>query len=229
MSMTTKNLSKQLCRSNQKSGLGSRIASKRSASKPGSPKVKRPVRGESASGPCKNGSKGGGTLAGSTCKRSSASSLEKRIGGGNSGPTAADPLADAFDLEELVERVRGAEAVKRWCVEYPKGGTVKGNAGEVVTVDSEESRRMLCQAEEILSVFAPRRARFLHDFAEYDRQAREVYPDMFKAGSAEAERFQSLLEALPEVKRFPDYALILGDCLTGFNARTCGQRKPSRK
>jgi len=155
--------------------------------------------------------------------------LKKRIGGGNSGPTAADPLADVFDLAELVERVRGAEAVKRWCVEYPKGGTVKGKAGEVVKIEPEQSRRMLCDAEEILSIHVPRRAQFLHALSEYDRQAREVYPAMFKAGSADAERFKSLLEALPEVKRFPDYALILGDCLTGFNARTCGRGKPSRK
>ena len=132
-------------------------------------------------------------------------------------------------FRELAERVKAAEAVKRWCVEYPKGGTVKGNAAEVVTVEAEQSRRMLCEAEEILSVFAPRRARFLSEFAEYDRQAREIYPAMFTAGSADAERFQSLLEAFPEVKRFPDYALILGDWMTGFNVRNCGQWEASRK
>ena len=227
--MTTKNITNEPCRSNQKSGRGSRAASKRSASNPAFPKAKRPLLGESASGPCKGGSKGN-TLGGFTCKRSSAS-LKKRIGGGNSGPTAADPLADVFDLAELVDRVRGAEAVKRWCAEYPKGGTVNGKAGEIVKIEPEQSRRMLCEAEEILSIHAPRRSQFLHALSEYDRQAREVYPAMFKAGSAEAERFQSLLEALPEVMRFPDYALILGDCLTGFNVRYCTikSQNPSRK
>jgi len=155
--------------------------------------------------------------------------LKNRSVGGNSGPTAADPLADVFDPAELAERVRVAEAVKRWCVEYPKGGTVKGKAGEAVTIEPEESRRMLCQAEEMLSLHAPLRAQFLQDFAEADRQAREIYPAMFKAGSAESERVQSLLETWPELKRFPDYALILGDYMTGFNARNCGQRKPSWK
>jgi len=166
--------------------------------------------------------------------------LPKRRGGGNSGPAPADafdllyssqalyeipsalidPLADIFDPAELAARVKIAESVKRWCIEYPKGGRVVHGI-KAVTVDAEQSRRMLCDAFEIIRVFAPRRARFLKKAAEYDRQARAVYPAMFKAGNPMSGRLQFLLKAWPEVKRFPDYALILGDFMAGFNMRKC--------
>ena len=107
--MTTKNLSKNLCRSNQKSGRRSRPASKQSANKPGFLKAKRPARGESASKPCNRGSKGGGLLAGFTCKQSSAS-LKNRPSGGNrsvlrlSGPVAHVKLRLPAKMAALVEK-----------------------------------------------------------------------------------------------------------------------------
>jgi hypothetical protein len=42
---------------------------------------------------------------------------------------------------------------------------------------------------------------------------------MFKAGSESAKAYGSLIEAWPEITRFPDYALVLGDYIAGAKGR----------
>lgn len=134
-------------------------------------------------------------------------------------PTAADPLADIADDKQLAEKVQHAIAVKRWCIENPDGGTVKNALGEDVEIEPAAGRRMLADAEEILTIHAPRKERFLKDKAGHEKEAREIYPDMFKEGTESAKAYQSLIQAWPEVTRFPDFQIVIGDYMAGVNAR----------
>lgn len=146
-----------------------------------------------------------------------------------SAPSAANPLSDVSDPAELATRVNNAVAVKRWCIENPDGGTVKKADGSEIEIDSAQARRMLADAEEVITVHAPRRERFLAESETHGKVAREVYADMFKKGSETEKAYQNLLRAWPEVTRFPDYQLVLGDYLTGFNARTAKKPDAEKK
>ena len=161
-------------------------------------------------------------------ERVKAEAEELRNSGGKpevvSAPTAANPLSDVSDPAELAARVNNAVAVKRWCIENPEGGTVKNKGGEDVEIEPAQARKMLADAEELLTIHAPRRERFLAESETHAKVARESYPEMFKKGSESEKAYQNLLRAWPEVTRFPDYQVVLGDYLTGFNARTA--KKP---
>jgi chromosome segregation ATPase len=142
-------------------------------------------------------------------------------------PNAENPLADVADAETLNARVANARAVKRWCIENPEGGTVKNAEGVEVEIEPAAARRMLADAEEVLTIHGPKRERFLVEQREHDRVARETYPEMFKKGSEAEKAYGSLIEAWPEVLRFPDHKVVLGDYIAGFNARmVAGKTKP---
>ena len=211
MSMTTKNLSKKPCRSNQKSGRESLAASKRSASKPGSPKAKRPARGESASGRFKNGSKGGRNLAGFTCKPWS-----EFLKGGlmqiENGPVGGEALADVFDPAELAERVKKAGYIRRWCLQNPEGGAVSGESGRIELTAGQVRDRLEYAG-------APLRAGFLKDCKKFDACAKRAYPAMFRRGSREAKVIEGFLLQLPEITRLPNWRLIVGDAILGGSVR----------
>ncbi|MEI6035704.1 MAG: hypothetical protein WCS65_15675 [Verrucomicrobiae bacterium] len=156
-------------------------------------------------------------------EKARAEAAELREAGGRpsvvAAPSAANPLSDVSDPGELASRVNNAVVVKRWCIENPDGGTVKDKDGGEVEFESAQVRKMLADAEEIITVHAPRRERFLVENEQHGKVAREVYPDMFKRGTEMEKAFQNLVKAWPEVTRFPDYHLVLGDYLAGFNAR----------
>lgn len=137
-----------------------------------------------------------------------------------SAPSADNPLSDVSSPAELTTRVNGAVALKRWCIENPDGGTVKNKEGEDVEFEPAQVRKMLADMEEIITVHAPRRERYLAESETNGKVAREVYPEMFKTGSEMEKAFQQLVKAWPEVTRFPDYQLVLGDYIAGFKARS---------
>ncbi len=143
-------------------------------------------------------------------------------------PTAENPLADVDSAEALEARVANAVAVKRWCIKNPDGGTVTDKEGNEVDIDPEQARSMLADAEDVITVHAPRRERFLAESVKHTAAAKEVYPDMFKSGTEMEKAFQSLVKAWPEVKRFPDHHLVLGDYIAGFKARS-GKAAPAQE
>ena len=166
-----------------------------------------------------------------------AEAAELREAGGRpeivTAPNAQNPLSDVSDASVLAERVNNAQAVKRWCIENPDGGTVRGSDGKEVEFEPSQVRKMLADCEELLTVHAPRRERFLVENEAHTATARDVYPEMFKRGSEMEKQFQKLVKAWPEVTRFPDYHLVLGDYIAGFGARggrkAAAAEKPAEK
>ncbi len=134
--------------------------------------------------------------------------------------TASNPLADVNSVSEVEAKVAQAKAVKCWCAQHPDGGTVKDENGNDVYVDADQVRRFISVAEEMITIHAPSRMKYLNEVELHEKHARKVYPDLFKRGAKMRERFRAMLKAFPDVMRFPDYHLILGDCITGCESRT---------
>jgi len=181
----------------------------------GSPKVKRPLPGESASGHCKAGSKGK-SLAGFTCKQSSAFLKNQRVRF-KIAPLTAGPLADVLDAAELAERVKRAGYIRRWCLQNPESGAVSGESGRI-ELTAGQVRDRLEYAEEVI-VGAPLRAEFLQEAAKFDAFAFKAYPALFRRGSRESKIVKGFLVQVPEITRLPNWLLILGDAMLGGAVR----------
>lgn len=133
--------------------------------------------------------------------------------------TANNPLSDVNTVADLEAEVNKAKAVKCWCSVHQNGGTVKNDDGDEIEIDADQVNRFISESEEIITIHAPNRLRYLNDLAEHEKHAKKVYPDIFKRGTSMRDRFHTLLKACPELMRFPDYHLILGDCITGLESR----------
>jgi hypothetical protein len=134
-------------------------------------------------------------------------------------PSASNRLSDVTDEVALDQRLQRAVALKRWAIENPQGGSIKRPDGEEVVISEEQVRGMLADAEEEIAIDIPKRAQWLRDARAQEVVAREVYPTLFADGSEDAVRARSILKAWPELTRFPDYKMVIGDYLAGVRAR----------
>ena len=135
-----------------------------------------------------------------------------------SASSKADPLSEVQDARGLRDEIEKAMAVKRWCIENPDGGTVQAGDKEI-EIEAAQTRKMLADAEEMITIHVPRRERFIAEKVENERVARAEYPEMFKSGSDMEKAYHNLLKAWPDVMRFPDYQLVIGDYMRGNAAR----------
>jgi hypothetical protein len=139
----------------------------------------------------------------------------------------ADPLSEVQDVRGLRDEVEKAMAVKRWCIENPDGGTVQAGEKEI-DIEAAQARKMLADAEEMITLHVPRRQQFLTEKVENERVARAEYPEMFKSGSDMEKAYHNLLKAWPDVMRFPDYQLVIGDYMRG-NAERMAKKAEATK
>lgn len=134
-------------------------------------------------------------------------------------PTADNPLAD-LDTEEAVDqRLAQMKALKRWCDANPDGGEVEGRDGQKITLDAQQVRERRLAAEEALEDYGPARKQYLKAAKEVETQARKVYPELFQTSSPASKAIHAFIRQLPEIKRLPNYWLILGDAMAGTQAR----------
>lgn len=160
-------------------------------------------------------------------------------------PTAADPLADVTNVAELQGEIEHYESLLEFASLNPNGkedvpvidlatGKPKLDAdGQPVTRDysAEELAEMRFRAESILRKAVPNKARYLEARAAADKEAREVYPEIFAADpvtkkpTPEATMRQKLWEILPEMSRFEDPEVMIGHLIRGLKAHIADSAK----
>jgi len=142
-------------------------------------------------------------------------------------PTPQDPLSDVADFNSLQSAEQHYRELKRWATLHKDGASDvpvgKGANGEPQTRDftAKEVAQMLVEADEALAN-VPRRAAYLQQLQATEQIAREDYPDLFKAGTAEAKEFTDVLTVIPELTRMPNYPLLIAFAIEGrkaYNAR----------
>jgi len=142
-------------------------------------------------------------------------------------PTADDPLADLESLDELEAKVSAAKKVRAWALSNPDGATVQNSDGTERYVDRAEMQKYIAQTDALLTDHAPNRRAYLAERANILPEAKKTYPQLFKAGTPEHKVLTDTLRAVPALKRLPGYELVIGDAITGMNARLAAQAKSS--
>jgi hypothetical protein len=70
---------------------------------------------------------------------------------------------------------------------------------------------------------APAKLNALRSAQEFSAEADRVYPELTTAESEEFRLAQQVLQALPGIRKFPDWKLFVGDWLRGQKARLASQ------
>jgi hypothetical protein len=134
-------------------------------------------------------------------------------------PTADSPLADIGSVEELNQRMAQAHRVKIWALEHLDGGEVEDGKGGSYMMPGDKVKHLLAQSEGLLTKYGPERRQYLQAEVGYEQEARAFYPDLYKAGTEYNQTLLNWVKAFPEVRKFPDYQIIIADALAGQKMR----------
>lgn len=143
--------------------------------------------------------------------------------------SSSDPLADVETPEQLQARVADAQFWQEWAIRNPDGGTVKGANGADIEVTAEQARELQVRATQLLTLHAPKRANWLQHRDMQVAQVQEVYPQLLDRTTADYQDAQALLRAWPELKRFPDFLMVIGDYRAGKAAREAAKQQAKEK
>src|SRR4029434_8025109 len=72
---------------------------------------------------------------------------------------------------------------------------------------------------------APERRQYLAVMAAATKEAAQLYPQMFEDGTIETQLAVQMLQEFPEIRRRPDFLLVIGDQVAGIKERTAKAAK----
>jgi len=144
-------------------------------------------------------------------------------------PTADNPLADVDSEEALEQRVQNAQAVRRWALQNSDGATIKKPDGSEQFISSEEVKDYLIKADDILVTHAPARRQWLAQRQPAVEAAKNIFPDLFKAGSDMNKAYQATVKQAPELLRIPQHEYWIGLALYGEQALMAAQKAKEAK
>ena len=143
-------------------------------------------------------------------------------------PTSAEtPLAHVENAAQLQEEIARAKRIRAWAITHwdgvdPETGDpveVPDGKGGTRVATAAEIRSHFSRCDEVLNEHAPARAEFLRQRTEQIELAKTEYPALFDTKSDEHRLFQQVLQALPEIRRFADPEVFVGEWLEGHRAR----------
>ena len=134
-------------------------------------------------------------------------------------PTADNPYANLSTLEEVSREAEQAKQIRRWCEMNPDGAVVEGKDGSETEYTAEEVRNIKIKALDALEEHLPKRMQYLQNFNQMEQVASKEYPWWKDKSAKERQIAESFIKHFPEIQKFPDYKMVVGDYIRGVNAR----------
>ena len=134
-------------------------------------------------------------------------------------PTEDNPYSNLSNSEEVSREIEQAKRVRRWCEMNPDGATVTNKDGSETDYSSEEIRSIKIKALDALEEHLPKRLQYLQNYQQFEQVASKEYPWWKDKAARERQMAESFIKAFPEVKKFPDYKMVIGDLVTGIKVR----------
>lgn len=140
-------------------------------------------------------------------------------------PTPDNPYSNLSTLEQIQKEMEQAKQIRRWCEMNPDGAVVTNANGEEVEYTSEEVRNIKIKALDALEEHLPARAKYIQNFQQIEQVAVKEYPWWKDKSAQERQIAETFLKHFPEIQRFPDYKMVLGDYIRGAKAREAASKK----
>lgn len=131
----------------------------------------------------------------------------------------AVPYAHLNTIAEIESEIAQARSVRRWCEENNHGVVVENQDGTQTEYTSEDVKRIKLNAIDALEEHIPKRLNYIQTKAKVDSIAFKEYPWLKDKSSKERQIAEAFIKAFPQVTRFPDYNMVVGDYIRGVQAR----------
>lgn len=122
---------------------------------------------------------------------------------------------------EIETEVSQARSVRRWCEEHSEGYTVTDASGNDTYYSPEDVKQIKLNAIDALEEHLPKRMQYVKAKDNFESLAEKEYGIVWKkdVDTREKQIAYQFLKAFPEITRFPDYKMVIGDYIAGVKAR----------
>jgi hypothetical protein len=134
-------------------------------------------------------------------------------------PLPTNPYLHLDNQSAVESEIQQARRVRRWCEENPDGATVAGPDGKEVDYSAEQIRAIKLNAIDALEEHLPRQLNYVQNKSKLDPIAESEYSWWKNKASREYQQAQNMLKNFPELRRFPDYKIVIGDYIRGSMER----------
>lgn len=142
-------------------------------------------------------------------------------------PTADNPYAHLGSQDEVSREVDQAKQIRRWCEMNPDGAVVTGKDGNETEYSAEEVRNIKIRAMDALEEHLPKRMQYLSNYNQIEQVAAKEYPWWKDKSARERQMAETFIKAFPEIQKFPDYKMVIGDYIRGVKSREQASQKPN--
>lgn len=139
-------------------------------------------------------------------------------------PKSDNPYTNLKTIDEVSREAEQAKQIRRWCEMNPDGATVTDKDGNETDYSAEDIRRIKIKALDALEEHLPARAKYIEQYSQIEQVAHKEYPWWKDKSSSERQIAESFLKHFPEITRFPDYKMVLGDYIRGVKTRESSKR-----
>lgn len=141
----------------------------------------------------------------------------------------ANPYSNLNSRAEIEAEIAQARQVRRWCEENADGVVITQENGEEKIYSAEDVRRIKINAMDALDEHLPKRAQYITAKEQIDKVAENEYKWYKDRSSKELQIAQNFIKAFPEITRFPDYKIVVGDYIRGMKARESQRQQGIQK
>jgi hypothetical protein len=146
--------------------------------------------------------------------------LEARLAaGGEPVPVPEVPLANLNTEAEVIQLYQKAQQAKQWALQNLDGAEVEQENGEKIFRDSKYVQTVLANAERIIDTDAPSRYQYLKQRDQWMVVAKAEYPNLITPGTQENQELRAVIRQCPQLQRFPELVVWVGDALMGRKIR----------
>jgi hypothetical protein len=138
-------------------------------------------------------------------------------------------LADVDSDEALQQRIQNAQAVRRWALQNTDGATIKQPDGTEKFIEAAEVKDYLVKADDILTIHVPARKEWLAQREPAVQAAKNMFPDIFKEGTALNQAYKATIKQAPDLLKIPQHEYWIGLALYGEQALMAKQQAEQAK
>lgn len=141
----------------------------------------------------------------------------------------ANPYSHLNSRAEIEAEIAQARQVRRWCEENADGIVITEENGNEKVYSTEDVRRIKLNAMDALEEHLPKRVNYLATKEQVDKVAETEYRWYKDRSSKELQIANNFIKAFPEITKFPDYKMVVGDYIRGMQAREGNKQRQIQK
>lgn len=129
------------------------------------------------------------------------------------------PHSDLNTIAEIEAEIAQARSVRDWAEAHADGYTATDAEGNEVSYDPAQIRQIKINAMRAIETTLPQRFQYLQARDGIENLVNKEYPWWKDKTSKERQIAEQFLSAFPQITKFPDYKMVIGDYLRGVRLR----------